>query len=118
MTRKVPWKLGFANPRTPSNLGALWKEKTVNDTVQHTAIVTLALGNTGALRICMDLFVGYGEEPLRILGELGITGPEVYVLYKYECDEDYEAMYQSLTNGTAMDKLRGNYRSRFNQAMT
>lgn len=86
----------------------------MNDTIQH-AIITLAQGNRGALRVCKDMFESYGEEPLKILGELGITGPEVWVLYSYECGEDYEAMYQSLTNGTAMDKLRGNYRSRFSQ---
>ena len=88
----------------------------MNETIEH-AIITLGQGNPGAFRVCMDLFEGYGEKPIMILGELGITGPEVWLLYKDECGEDYEAMYQSLTDGTAMDKLRDNRYSRFNQAM-
>jgi hypothetical protein len=75
--------------------------------------MTVAQGNPGALRVCVDLSQNYGKDILVTLGELGITGSEIWLLHKDECGESYDAMVQSLRGGTAMDKLRRNRYSKF-----
>ena len=84
----------------------------MNENTQE-GILTLGQGNPGAMRVCHDLVTNFGEDPLIALGELGITGEEVWYLFKDECGESYEATAQCLTDGTAMAKLRGNRYSKF-----
>ncbi|KKL28141.1 hypothetical protein LCGC14_2378150 [marine sediment metagenome] len=77
------------------------------------AIVQLCEGNPGAATVCAQMVKAYGEDALVPLGELGIKGPEIWLLYKDENGEDLEATHQSLVDGTSMASLRRNRDSQF-----
>ena len=74
------------------------------ETVMEAAI-TLGKGNPGALRVVTDLAKQHGEQPLIALGEQGITGPDIWLLFKDVNGEDYGKMAECLADGTAMGKL-------------
>ena len=75
-----------------------------NETLREAAI-TLGQGNPGAMRVIIDLAELYSEQPLIALGEQGITGPDIWLLFKYINGEDYGKMAESLLDRTAMGKL-------------
>ena len=70
---------------------------TISDTIQDV-FVKMSEGNPGALRVCMDIYNQDGDidpqgampslSPLLRLDDMGIYGPEIWVLYKDVCNSD------------------------------
>lgn len=77
----------------------------MDNEVFKEAALTLGKGNPGALRVIIDLAQQHGEQPIIALGELGITGSDIWLLFKDVNGEDYGRMAESLADGTAMGKL-------------
>jgi hypothetical protein len=66
----------------------------------------------GALRVAMELrYEQHSDDAWAKLMELGITGLELYRLYK-DCGRDSRAVLVALGDGTALEKLRENPESR------
>ncbi|KKN08503.1 hypothetical protein LCGC14_1056210 [marine sediment metagenome] len=75
-----------------------------NETLKEAAL-TLGEGNPGAIKTIINLAKEHGEAPIVALGELGIKGPDIWLLFKDINGEDYGKMAESLADGTAVSKL-------------
>jgi len=73
----------------------------LQDTVA-SVVMKLSEGNPGAATVCMTLFMNGaqidpyaalgGLNPLLYLDELGLCGPDIWILHKYVCDGDLVRM--------------------------
>ncbi len=59
-------------------------------------ILELSGGNPGAIRVCVELFNGYGLSVLEGLLLLNLRGSAIWMLYKDECHEDIDVTYKSI----------------------
>ena len=66
------------------------------DSATQSLILQLGEGNPGALRVCADLWLQAGKEPLEKLESQGIRAHKIWELFKDQCGEDLDAMIEAL----------------------
>lgn len=74
--------------------------------VYEKLIMELSEGNPGGLRVAVQLYKQFGMEPIRLLQAQGITGSNIWVLFKDVCGGDelegsLDRMITHLREGTA-----------------
>lgn len=62
------------------------------DENMQNMIMDLAKGNPGALRVMVELWERHGEVPIEQLKEQGITGADIWMLYKDVHGEGEQAL--------------------------
>lgn len=87
----------------------------MNDLLRDN-IIDISKGNPGALTVLIDLVKLYGEEAVEFVAQIdGLTGSELWLLYKDVCKQDTQATYQTIISGPDAVKaaLVGNRDSSF-----
>lgn len=73
--------------------------------------IELSDGNPGALMVSMELYRHYGQEPLQLLRGQGITGVNLYLLFKdvngrHGSPDALTGVFNDLQDGSAVEKIR------------
>lgn len=76
------------------------------DNTQMDSLTRLADGNPGAATVLRQLLSNYGIEDAVALGELGIRGPNIWILYKDCCHEVISDLHDLIQSGNAASTLR------------
>lgn len=85
--------------------------ETIGDLIKEVAAC-----NIGALSVCYGLVERFEEQSaidLAICLQDGITGPEVWCLYKNCCESDLHAFHNALLHDTARELLESGTDSKF-----
>jgi hypothetical protein len=87
--------------------------------ITRDALITISKGNPGALTVLIKLVEEYGEEAVGLVGQIdGLTGSEIWLLFKDVNKQDIHATYQNIISGpdAVEAALRVNRDSRFYNA--
>lgn len=78
-------------------------------------MMELSQGNIGSYSVCVGLYNKFGLQAFDKLTKLGIKGTNIWLLFKYQCNNDYNATYNALLNNKAIAMLQQNPNSSFHK---